>query len=436
MTSGMGSITLWGYSPTLDLCEFLPDGKANPNILVIGSSDARHILKSLSGLYKRSISGKIQFYVLESHLEIIARQMLLMCLVAESSERMGLCEKVELFLEIFGNTLVRSKTRDYISEKATELMKIVSELDVPDKLCFLRLSHLKFKERDVLEAIFKFWRKDENFSITQMWENRIRQHLGTRFDARENIYDWDYSMKLCDRKADIIHKREYRKWREMGIAFESREGDFIYPNKTLASVKSVPNSSRNTLIWGYWADIVTSPYISYGVECEDPCAMKKLNGVYTKTARDISEINVTSMLYEICHNKKYSEDESEQLVKENVGVNSNEFEVFEDKSLIHFLPINGAATLHLKDVYKNYFDVIFISGALVHNLTPELSTTFKQDAKVVIESTKFFLEVSKEQGSEYIKKVESIAKAAFCTPDSVCDPMDDSLLYFTFNGHT
>ena len=27
-------------------------------------------------------------------------------------------------------------------------------------------------------------------------DERLRQYLAVRYDSRENIYDWDYSMKL------------------------------------------------------------------------------------------------------------------------------------------------------------------------------------------------------------------------------------------------
>lgn len=67
-------------------------------------------------------------------------------------------------------------------------------------------------------------------------DHRLRKHLGTRYDSRRNVYDWDYNMKLLS-KADIIHSREYSNWRENGVAFDIREANYNIPNKSLASAE-------------------------------------------------------------------------------------------------------------------------------------------------------------------------------------------------------
>ena len=88
-------------------------------------------------------------------------------------------------------------------------------------------SALKFRERDDLEAIFKFWRNDdpksENcfwqgrhrkgrgrhavptrpllrpcraFPVAELWDHRLRTYHKTRYDSRANMADWDHSMNL------------------------------------------------------------------------------------------------------------------------------------------------------------------------------------------------------------------------------------------------
>ena len=63
-------------------------------------------------------------------------------------------------------------------------------------LCFT----FQYKERDYLEGIFKFWREEDarQFNVSAMWNNRLRQYLGTRYDTRMGAFDWDLSMKLGD----------------------------------------------------------------------------------------------------------------------------------------------------------------------------------------------------------------------------------------------
>ena len=38
----------------------------------------------------------------------------------------------------------------------------------------------------------------------------------------------------------------------------------------------------NLLQRGYWGDIISSPYLAFGIETEEASLMKKANDVYTK----------------------------------------------------------------------------------------------------------------------------------------------------------
>ena len=256
MDKGLGSITWWGFSPATDLMEYhklaqLKEDEEDKkiNILLVGSGDIRHILKTVAQRRRRGVNNKssgdkgceclnYHFYVLENNLELYARDMMLMSIALESTERFGLQEKVELFAEIFGNTLLRSQAASHLQSMANEFVKMVTDFDyLKQKLPLFDLELLKYKERDMLEGIFKLWRKPETnlFDVEQCWDLRVRQHLGTRYDAYKGAFDWDYSMKLCDRGAEIINSRNYQRWRKRGVAFELREGTYDAPNKSLAS---------------------------------------------------------------------------------------------------------------------------------------------------------------------------------------------------------
>lgn len=249
MDKGLGSVTWWGFSPGLDLVEnyiLLPNaGSASEvNILIVGGADLRHILLTLSRRerhckrFSDDKKVKLNFYILENNLENYARSLLLMALSLELSSTMGLQEKVEMFAEVLGNTLVRQQTASYVQFMANEMVKMVTDFDyLHSKLPFFDLDILKYKERDMLEGIFKLWRKPESniFDIAQCWDLRVRQHLGTRYDSSKGVFDWDYSMKLCDRGGEILGSRNYVRWRKTGVAFELRDGTYDVPNKTLAS---------------------------------------------------------------------------------------------------------------------------------------------------------------------------------------------------------
>lgn len=181
----------------------------------------------------------------------------------------------------------------------------------------------QFRERDALEAVFRFWaggeKGPEAFPMSRLWDSRLRQYLGSRYDARHGVSDWDLHMKLHDRgvraaggagvpapgveeaglgswvpgggggragipcpgggggragvpvlgveearlgsrapgveaglgpvsfteasflaplsfQARVIHTREFRRWRDTGVAFELRDSSAYHvPNRTLAS---------------------------------------------------------------------------------------------------------------------------------------------------------------------------------------------------------
>ncbi|ETO15397.1 hypothetical protein RFI_21967 [Reticulomyxa filosa] len=79
-------------------------------------------------------------------------------------------------------------------------------------------SQLKYKERDELEQIIKYWCSDcqQPCEIARSRDDRLRQFYKERFDARLNLIDWDYVMNVFP-YASIIHKIQYTDWRETGL---------------------------------------------------------------------------------------------------------------------------------------------------------------------------------------------------------------------------
>jgi dynein assembly factor 3 len=108
-------------------------------------------------------------------------------------QTLGLQERVELFLELYGNSRIRPNTSDFLIAFSNRMINMVClvcggisssrlALNAPECECapstpcptqitdvdlaakempYLDISALKFRERDDLEAIFKFWRNDD-----------------------------------------------------------------------------------------------------------------------------------------------------------------------------------------------------------------------------------------------------------------------------------
>ena len=68
--------------------------------------------------------------------------------------------------------------------------------------------------------------------------------------------------------ASVIHIKQYRGWRETGVAFEFGDQTYTVPNRTMASYTQTNEKGRGlSMRRGYWLDIVNSPFISLGVSC-------------------------------------------------------------------------------------------------------------------------------------------------------------------------
>jgi dynein assembly factor 3 len=460
---GLGSINWWGFTPALDLLLSCEQSGANTstcelpgevNILLIGAGDCRHILKTIAHSYRHSCR-KINFYVIESSLELYARDMLFLNLMLEPQQKFGLQEKTELFLELYANSLVRSQSMDYVQQVSTELVKMVTDFDYLDKnLPIVDLSQLKFKERDMLEGIFKFWRSSIPFDISKCWELRLRQYLGVRYDAIPNVFDWDFHMKLAEKGAAIINSRNYNRWRHKGLAFEIREGTYDTPNRTLASGMIFKHDGERLARRGYWGDIIVSPYITFGIESEQQSFFKQSNNIYTKTSEDVAEYNILSMMHEVNHHTHYqppcdssehdhmatlSEIPEEQITDE-LTAQVDALNVSKDEKLtqcannfkVFLLPLNSTDELVRRSKFQKLFNIVYLSNSHSHMLKSELTSTFNPGATVVLDSAKFVLELTKDQQSEYVQKIVSLAESIDCKLTHSTDENNDAFLKFTY----
>ncbi|GCC34196.1 dynein axonemal assembly factor 3-like [Chiloscyllium punctatum] len=488
---GFGAVAWWGFSPAMDFQEkgltaslealsSKEDSVPELNILMVGAGDSRHLLTTISRNHHWP-RRKINFYIVENNLELLGRHLLFLTIALEPPEQMGLREKCELLLELFGNSLIRSQTATYLQDKANLFIHYITDLDfLHKKLPMIDMSGLKFKERDQLEAIFKFWRNPDQkiFQINRLWDMRNRQYLGNRYDSRIGVYDWDLHMKLYERGARIINNRQYYQWRDKGLAFEVREGLYDVPNKSLASGLLMNYKGEKVPARGYWGDIVTSPYIAFGIETEEQSLLKTANGVHVKTAQDISQYNITALLHELVAKEKYAlptekatlheiteeeeggmENDSSNIKNESTHTHQHPEIVTEEGTMkqsndlddtnssgghcaaeydslplpdvkIHFLPMNCVTELHKKSNYCERFNVIYFSCSMLHQLKPELKQIAALRATLIVELPKFILDLRKEVMTKFASRTIEMAKEAGFVPFGNIDEEKDSFARF------
>lgn len=453
---GFGNINWWGFSPNIDLLENINNKRKESddelNILLVCAGDQRHIMRTIAEQTKSKKKKKIHFYVYEKMLELYARDLLLLSIALEHPAKRGVQEKTELFMEVFGNLLIRDNTQKFIKKRANDFIKFITDLDnfQSTNLNMFDLNLLKFKERDFLEGIFKFWRlKNEDgkafFPAEKCWEHRLRTYHGTRYDTRKNGFDWDFSMKLTDRKhAEVIHHKVYGKWRETGVAFDIRDVDYDTPNFTLASsyLMTDPRSGEKTGRRGYFGDTIVGPYISYGIETKNEKEFfKKQNKLYQHTGTEITKENLTEYMRAILEQsdidlKKYQEKDEAEMTSKMAGAKIQEIIEEEDEDgeestvvppvvevvvdepdnftlndyKVTFLPLTGLQDLGTKAKYDNLFDVVYLANNGAGCLNKTFNNILRPESLVIVETAKFMIELSNDKTLGFSKKMREIAK--------------------------
>lgn len=145
-----------------------------------------------------------------------------------------------------------------------------------------------------------------------------------RFDHRLALADWDYYESIKSR-ASIIHIKQFKDWRNNGIAFEFGDQIYTHPNRTMMSyaegvMKSGKDKGIKKEVKGFWGDIINPPYYSFGVDLlVDPEALslpfeKGLFDILNKNTGteqhrhhtvEVGVYNILSALWEIETSQNY-----------------------------------------------------------------------------------------------------------------------------------
>lgn len=136
----------------------------------------------------------------DKNLEVLARALLFITLICETS--LAKRERMELFMDLYGNCKIRDKTDAYLQGVVNELIQLVTEDDRCQSVLkdLVSFNTLTFKERDCLEEVISSYYSAHEFDIEMYRDRRLRHHYAERYDMRKNLIDWDYSFyvkNLC-----------------------------------------------------------------------------------------------------------------------------------------------------------------------------------------------------------------------------------------------
>ena len=331
---GMGVTAMWGASAAFDCIdvynkahgvvtsstEALSNGQKKKmkerkkknateeplNILLAQPGDIRHVIKTLAQR-RRHPKRPLHFYISETNVECFARHLALFRILADWE--LPIRYRTNVFLEVYGNATIQKRTEQYINAISKELEKLLcdgeGESGMDDLFDF---SLLKYKTRDELQKVFQTWNEKIPFDTVGLRDKRLRSLYKDRYDFRRNIIDWDYQ-EIVKPLSSIIHIKQYREWRQSGIAYEFGDQTYNKPNRTMSSYAEGKERGLSHLRRGFWVDIVTSPFIGFGIDSEMPNKHAAgLFEIYNKDsgseqhrhhAVEVAVHNVLSYLYEI-----------------------------------------------------------------------------------------------------------------------------------------
>lgn len=194
-----------------------------------------------------------------------------------------------------------------------------------------------------------------------------------------------------------------------------RESDYNIPNITMASFQCFKDTNYDKhLRLGYWGDIVTGPFLSFGVQCEYPEVFKLMNRLHYKSAIDRSQYNLMSMIYEITTHNQYPlkpRSSNEDEISTDLLIDCEDFPDEIDTSFfeIKFLSLQAFSNQASLNKFKNQFDVVYAGCALSHVLTPDfLNLCLNEDSNLILESPQFVLDLKPELIPSYHTKFDSI----------------------------
>ena len=211
----------------------------------------------------------------------------------------------------------------------------------------------------------------------------------------------DYQLRFVDRGGANIAHKEYCDWRSSGTAFvfDREDDEKLYPNLTLMSSITTrdPKTNKKSLQKGYWGDIVTGPFISFEFEPSNEVQITK-----SKLERT-TQLRMTDYL---------------KRVGEKVKTLSN-------RPKLTFLSVfGGEKSVMESDKYHGKFDRIFVSCALTHLLTANMSKNLKGVkgvSSIYVETPLYLLHIAKEVLAKYREHLMKTAADCELTIDNFTD---------------
>ncbi|OEH75658.1 hypothetical protein cyc_04158 [Cyclospora cayetanensis] len=297
-TSGAGLARFWAFTPAIDLISLLTDVPLQHDAkweeheqrkrmqkqdqLRIrrapdSSIDVHHVIKTAHARASQCLNQQVHFILVEETAEAAARALLLLFILTD--EELSVRERVQLYLEVYGNAFVREQTSAYIHRASVQLEDFVCGEELPGLSRLVNLSLTKHRNRDQLLVVLRGWRRAVPFDTEGLRDQRLRYYYGDRFDYRANLMDWNYQNHIQP-FAPLVHWRQYKRFAVTGQAFDLGSAPRLEPNRTLAAyIKGRHKKSAATVgVRGFWADVVSGPFYTLAYDITNSIPISRASG--------------------------------------------------------------------------------------------------------------------------------------------------------------
>ena len=106
-------------------------------------------------------------------------------------------DRVAMYLEVFGNTLLRDITAALMKDVSKRALRSIGFGEGILGRIVDFSSEMKSREKDFVEEQVKHWVKDTSVChVQEHWTHRVRLEMAERYDNRDNIVDWDFNFGL------------------------------------------------------------------------------------------------------------------------------------------------------------------------------------------------------------------------------------------------
>jgi len=193
-------------------------------------------------------------------------------------------------------------------------------------------------------------------------------------------------MRMTEKNPDtkIVHVREYKNWRNLGMAFVEYEADYNQANITLLPYEGSP----------FHGEILVGPFIPYGIQCEDSSYFEQSNREYNKKSSDLTLRNLEEIFNALSPSKVGNVCRAMANIK------------------IRFLPIDACESLWKKSKFLGQFDTVYCSNHSGHKIKPELVKLMASTAKVIVEQSMYIWYFRNENDEAYSKKVIELGESS------------------------